>query len=240
MLFSILSSNMPLGYKLLMFLISVLTLLPALTLHEVAHGYAAKKCGDPTANSMGRLSLNPLDHLDPMGALMMLLVGFGWAKPVPINTRYFKKPRRDIAIVSLAGPVTNFVLAFLGTFLGALWQYTVSPLGINGNIAFIVSYIFYYFSMLNLGLGLFNLIPIPPLDGSNVVMCMLPPHMAAKYARIRFYTQYILLGIILIRWLPAPLDGIGSIIFMPLHLAREGLMWLFETASAGFWGLFFG
>lgn len=239
MLFSILASDMSLGYKLLMFLISVLTLLPALTFHEVAHGYAAKKCGDPTAGSMGRLSLNPLDHLDPIGSLMMLLVGFGWAKPVPINTRYFKKPRRDIAIVSLAGPLTNIVLAFLGVFLGALWQFAAFELEVSANLSLVVTYIFYYFSVLNLGLGLFNLIPLPPLDGSNVLMCIIPPRLAAKYSNIRYYTRYILLGIILIRWLPPPLNEISNMLFLPLQLARNGLMWLFETASFGFWDLFF-
>ena len=120
MLFSILSSGGTLGEKLVLLLISVLALLPALSVHEWAHGYAAYKLGDSTARADGRLSLNPLDHLDPLGTLMLLLVGFGWAKPVPIVTRNFKNPRKGMALSAIAGPISNLLLGLVFVILDCL------------------------------------------------------------------------------------------------------------------------
>lgn len=212
---------MEFGLKLVYFLIMIISLLPALTLHEWAHGYAAYKLGDDTAKADGRLSLNPLDHLDPMGSLMMLLVGFGWAKPVPINTRKFQKPKRDIAITSIAGPLMNFLVAIVSGLLYTFATYFCYANGITGITADVIITIFRYSMLLNIGLGLFNLIPIPPLDGSNVLMCALPPRAAMQYSKIRYYTRYIVLGIILISWLPFPLNTISDLIFLPLELLRD-------------------
>lgn len=228
------------GMKIVLLLISVFTLLPALSLHEFAHGYAAYKCGDPTAKSMGRLSLNPFAHLDPMGTLMLLIAGFGWAKPVPINSSYFKKPRRDIALVSLAGPLMNFLLAAAGImFLSLTANIAVYTGHADSNIALIIIYIFKSFALMNLGLGLFNLIPLPPLDGSNILMCMLSPQAAAKYSKIRYYSRYIFLGLILLTWLPYPINRIPDIVYFPLDFLRasmyNGLLWLFDA----FFSLFF-
>lgn len=240
MLLSILSSNNSFGMKIVLLLISVFTLLPALSLHEFAHGYAAYKCGDPTAKSMGRLSLNPFAHLDPMGTLMLLIAGFGWAKPVPINSSYFRKPRRDIALVSLAGPLMNFLLAAVSILLRSLAANIALYTGnISSNIVYIILFIFDSFALLNLGLGLFNLIPLPPLDGSNVLMCLLKPQAAAKYSKIRYYSRYIFLGLVLLTWLPYPINRISDIIFFPLDFLREsmytGLLKLFNA----FFSLFF-
>ncbi len=239
--------DMTMGEKILYLLISVIALLPALTVHEWAHGFAAYKLGDETAKTQGRLSLNPLDHLDPMGSLMMLLVGFGWAKPVPINSRYFKKPRRDIAIVSLAGPVSNFILGFVSVFLYTLvyaWvshTYAISPdSGWNLTTIRVVLTVLQYSALLNIGLGTFNLIPLPPLDGSNVLICALPNHLAAKYAKLRYYTRYIMLALIISTWLPYPLSMISDIIFFPLGLIRSGLWGLFELISELILSPFFG
>ncbi|MBR5859464.1 MAG: site-2 protease family protein, partial [Clostridia bacterium] len=168
MLYSILSSGGSMSEKLLLLLISVLALLPALTVHEWAHGYTAYKLGDSTAKADGRLSLNPLDHLDPFGTLMLLLVGFGWAKPVPVNTRYFKKPRRDFALTSLAGPISNILLGFVSTLLYVFAVYACSAWSVSEMTAMVVINVFYFSALYNLGLGLFNLIPLPPLDGSNI------------------------------------------------------------------------
>jgi len=184
-------------------LISIPAILIALTLHEIAHGYVAKRCGDPTAEMLGRLSLNPLHHMDQIGTLCMLIFGFGWAKPVPINPRNFKNYRRDDLLVSLAGITVNLLLFFFATLLmtglnqiifteKALQTYGASTfLSMKysgfwnvyaGSVDYLVSmglvrvpWLLYVqrflcvFSLLNLGLGIFNLFPIPPLDGYHVV-----------------------------------------------------------------------
>lgn len=226
MLFSILSSSAPLGEKILSLLISVIALLPALTFHEWAHGYIAYKLGDNTAKADGRLSLNPLDHIDPIGSLMMLLVGFGWAKPVPINTRNFRKPKRDIALSSIAGPLMNFIVAFVSTFLYVLSYYICFYLGITGITANVIQTIFFYSAVMNIGLGTFNLIPLPPLDGSNVLMCLLPQSLAVKYAQLRYYSHYIFIGLILLSRLPLGID-----VFYPLDIIRSWLMDIFINIS---------
>lgn len=218
--------------KIFVALISILALLPALTVHEWAHGFAAYKLGDYTAKADGRLSLNPLDHLDPVGSLMMLLVGFGWAKPVPVMTRNFKKPKRDFALTSLAGPLANFVLAFVSVLLMTLVVY----LGAFDTVAlYAVMLVFQYSALYNIGLGLFNLIPLPPLDGSNVLMCILPSHLAAKYSKIRYYTRYIFLAIILLNYLPGNID-----VLAPLGTVRDWIFYGFYSAASTIFSPIFG
>ena len=226
MLFSILSSGGTLGEKLVLLLISVLALLPALSVHEWAHGYAAYKLGDSTARADGRLSLNPLDHLDPLGTLMLLLVGFGWAKPVPVNTRHFKKPRRDFALTSLAGPISNLLLGFISALLYVLAVYACSALEISQMTATVIINVFYFSTLYNLGLGLFNLIPLPPLDGSNILICLLPNRLAAKYSKIRYYSSYIFLVLVIMRRIPS-LSFISEIVFWPVNQGRSLLFELF-------------
>ncbi len=186
---------------LALLLIHAFCVLLALICHEVAHGFVAYKLGDPTAKQEGRLTLNPAAHLDPIGFLMLLFVGFGWAKPVPVNPRRLKKPRRDMALVSFAGPAANLLLALLSGLLCSLMMHlgilplynpeAVSPLSV-------LCYAMWIFMILNVGLALFNLIPLPPLDGSNILVSFLPPNKAAKYLQIRLYMRYILLGIVLL------------------------------------------
>ena len=188
-------------------LLSIPAILIALTVHECAHGYAAYRLGDPTARSLGRLSLNPLRHLDPIGALCMLFFHFGWAKPVPINARYFKKPRRDMAITALCGPLSNFLFAFFGAFIyvallvgfnSILQSVAVSPF-VYRLLEYTLRF-FYYFHFINLTLGLFNCLPIPPLDGSRFVMLLLP---AKVHFRIMRYEQYISIALMLLLFLGA-------------------------------------
>ncbi len=183
------------------YIIHILLCLPiillALSLHETAHGYVAYKLGDPTAKNLGRLTLNPLKHLDPFGFISMILVGWGWANPVPINTRYFKKPKRDIALTAAAGPISNLLLALCFTLLlklyGELWQY----LPLNSEKAVYAVYLFYVFLyygvILNVNLAIFNLIPIPPFDGSRILYVFLPTKWYFKVMQYERYIQLVLL-----------------------------------------------
>jgi len=224
MLFSILQQNLPWNYKIGLILMMIPGILIALIVHEVAHGFMAWKLGDPTAKNLGRLSLNPIHHLDPIGALMLLVLGFGWAKPVPVNMSNFKKPRRDMALTALAGPLSNFLLALVGALLwGLVWK--ISPAeGFNeSSVWFVLTYGLEIFMIINIGLGLFNLIPIPPLDGSNILACLLPPKLAAKYVNLRKYTRFIYLGLILLHLLAnriALADAIQDYLWYPMTAAR--------------------
>ena len=145
---------------------------------------------------------------------MMVLIGFGWAKPVPINTRNFKKPKRDIALTSIAGPLANFVLAFFCVLFGVLFlNFALPRYGFTPTIEIIYT-LLEYSAIINLGLGLFNLIPLPPLDGSNVLMSLLPPKMAMQYSKIRYYSHYIFLALIILSRLPgslSPLSLLGDV-----------------------------
>ncbi len=167
-------------------IVRIPVLLFAITIHEYAHGKAALRLGDPTAKNMGRLSLNPLPHIDPFGAICLFLFNFGWAKPVPVNPRYFKNIRRDIIIMALAGPLANIMVAFLS---GILIRYVLFPWDI-----YCMGLIYMLF--MNIGLGLFNLLPLPPLDGSHVMENVLSPAAAQKYRNFGRYGPFLLIGII--------------------------------------------
>lgn len=240
MLLDVLYGGGSFAEKLLYVLIMVIALLPALTFHEWAHGYAAYKLGDHTAKADGRLSLNPLDHLDPVGTVMLLVLGFGWAKPVPVMTRNFKKPRRDFAITSLAGPMANFVVGFITTLLYVLGVYICAANEFDNMTAEVILSVFFYSSIFNFGLGLFNLIPLPPLDGSNVVMCLLPNRIAAKYSKIRYYSRYIFIGLIVMEYIPY-LEIIPQMIFWPISVGRDLLFGLvYNLGELIFEPIFFG
>ena len=166
-------------------------LLIALVFHEVAHGFVAYLLGDPTAKSQGRLTLNPLKHLDPLGTLAFFFVQFGWAKPVPVNPRYFKNPRKGMMLTAMAGPGINFILAIVF----ALIFHMLPAFGISGQSSLYA--ITYFGVFINLILGAFNLLPIPPLDGSNVVAYFLPPQIATSFMGLSRYGFVILISIIL-------------------------------------------
>ena len=182
------------------FIIQLLLTLPiiilSLTVHECAHGYIAKKLGDPTAENLGRLTLNPLKHLDPFGVLFMLLFGFGWARPVPVNARNFRKPRRDMALTAVAGPVSNLLLA---TVFAILYEtaYTVMKKsaeagGGTGTLGMTVMLFFSLGRQLNVFLAVYNMLPIPPFDGSRFFYVFLP---VKWYFKVMKYERYIMLGL---------------------------------------------
>ena len=176
---------------------SALATLIILSIHEFAHAYAAHRLGDNTAKNLGRLSLNPIKHLDPIGAICMVLFHFGWAKPVPINARNFKNPKRDFAITALAGPTVNLICAFFSAFLYLL---TFALLrGVTFESKFLLSLaentllFLYLFHLINIGLGIFNLVPIPPLDGSRLLTVILP---TKTYFKIMKYERNIYFAVI--------------------------------------------
>lgn len=161
-----------------------------LTVHETCHGLAALALGDPTAKSMHRLSLNPLRHIDWIGLLFMFVAGFGWAKPVPVDPRYFKNPKKGMALTALAGPVSNLVLAFLALLMAkGIYLYTPDTIGWNRLLYFLL----YTLAPLSIGLGVFNLIPIPPLDGSKVLGALLPDRLYVTQLRYERYGLAVLL-----------------------------------------------
>ena len=160
-----------------------------LTVHETCHGLAAYALGDPTAKGQHRLSFNPLRHIDWLGFVSMLIVGFGWAKPVPVDMRYFKKPKQGMALTALAGPASNFLMAVIFLFL-VRWMYWSAPA-----TAFAVWLYNFLLNVviLNIGLGLFNLLPIPPLDGSKVLFALLPDRLYWQLMRYERYGMLVLL-----------------------------------------------
>jgi Zn-dependent protease len=176
------------SFDISQWIVRIPVLLFAITIHEYAHGRAALWLGDPTAKNMGRLTLNPLPHIDPFGAICLFLFNFGWAKPVPVDPRYFRNIRKDIIFMSLAGPLANISLAFLA---GLLIRYFLLPWDIY-RLALI------YLLFMNIGLGLFNLLPIPPLDGSHIMENLLPPRAAQKYREFGRYGPIIILGIVML------------------------------------------
>ena len=153
------------------------------TLHELSHGLTAYRLGDPTARTAGRLTLNPLAHLDLVGTVMFLVVGFGWAKPVPVNPFYFRRPSRDMALVSAAGPGANFAAAIIFGLLLRLLD-RLAPGFDTPSVAVSLKLLFAMIAYISLALGLFNLIPIPPLDGSHILEEVLPERWRPAYQSI--------------------------------------------------------
>jgi Zn-dependent protease len=167
-------------------------LLFALTVHELAHGWVAFRLGDPTAKLAGRLTMNPLKHLDPLGVLAFVIMKIGWAKPVPVDPRYFRNPQKDMLLVALAGPGSNVLLAIASALLArVLVSVPVLPLFVlQPLVGMLVASVW-----INIMLAVFNIIPIPPLDGSKVLMGVLPPEAARSFARIEPFGFFILLAL---------------------------------------------
>ena len=178
------------------YIITLLLRLPIvllmLSVHETAHGYVANKLGDPTAKNLGRLTLNPIKHLDPIGFISMVLFGIGWANPVPINTRNFKNPRRDMALSGAAGPVSNLLLALIFAILLKLSYTFLLPINFANETALLIANLFLQFLLIgiqiNVTFAIFNLIPVPPFDGSRIFYVFLPPKY---YFGIMKYERYI-------------------------------------------------
>ena len=227
--------NLLFGGDIKSFLISLALSLPivlfSLSLHETAHGFVAYKLGDPTAHSMGRLTLNPFRHLDPVGFICMLLFGYGWAKPVPINTRYFKKPRRDMALTGAAGPLSNLCLALIFSVLlrfayDGLWTRTYT----NETLALLAEFLclfLFYGIRINAVLAVFNLIPIPPFDGSRILFLFLPYQWQFKIMK---YERILYLIVILIIVVTPLFDWALTFVlrlFLMMVGMKESFFWYF-------------
>ena len=173
-------------------LLRLAAVLLCLTVHETCHGLAAYALGDPTARQAHRLSLNPLRHIDWFGLLMMFLAGFGWAKPVPVNPNYFKKPKQDMALTALAGPMSNFLLALIMLLAARIFCDVASYSEANQRILDFILMV----AILSIGLGLFNLVPIPPLDGSKVLFAVLPDRAYDQLMRYERYGMLVLFALV--------------------------------------------
>ncbi|MDY4442817.1 site-2 protease family protein [Butyricicoccus sp.] len=199
-----------LNSQLIQLLVSVPAVLLCLSVHEACHGYMAYALGDPTAKHAGRLTLDPIRHLDPIGTICLLFFHVGWAKPVPVNPGNFKHPRRDIALVSLAGPVSNFLLALVALFL-------YYPLRLaESSIVMTIALMLYMVAVMSIGLGVFNLIPVPPLDGSKILLSFLPRKYEWKFAQYQQYIQFGLLILLVLGVLNTPIRFFVNIIYQGL------------------------
>lgn len=179
-------------------LLNVPIALIALSVHEFAHGFVSSKLGDPTPRSQGRLTLNPLAHLDPMGTLLMILTGFGWAKPVQINPMYYKDRTKGMALTAAAGPLSNLILAFVGMLLGVLIGLLCGELGVSSNIVQGIFLFTSVFVQMNLSFMVFNLIPFPPLDGFKIFGMFMPRTTYYKILQYEHYIMYILMALCLL------------------------------------------
>ena len=236
---------------------SALAAIIALTVHEYCHGYAAYKMGDDTAKNFGRLTLNPLKHLDLYGAVCLIFFRIGWAKPVPINARNFKNPKKGFAITAAAGPLANLVLGFISAFLLLftifIFSLIDSSVFVSNRFLFnifdntvLFLYIFHY---INLGLGLFNLLPFPPFDGSRLLFVVLPPKM---YFEVMKYERYIYFGVlgwlIFGQYIARAVRSLPFVASNPIISWMAGIFSLSEIISSvvewisdlmfGFWQLF--
>ena len=209
--------------KVIYYALSAIAALIALTVHEYCHGYAAYKLGDDTAKNLGRLTLNPIKHLDPYGAICMVLFHVGWAKPVPISARNFKDPKKGFAITAAAGPIANLVLGFFSALIYLIFFALVKDISFESKnfvyylLSNSLSFLFIFHSI-NVGLGLFNLLPIPPFDGSRLLNVILPPKTyfeIMKYERKIYYgvLAWLLLGDYVARFVRAiPLVGSNPVL----------------------------
>ena len=224
--------------------VKLLIIFMCLPVHEFAHAWSARKLGDTTQDYKGRLTLNPLAHLDPFGAICLFLTGFGWAKPVEVNSRLFKNFKRDMAITAAAGPISNVVLALFGAILwkivlccywanaglsisdissveGGIGSAVYYQLNAGNDALFWLQFILWYFTRINLGLAVFNLIPIPPLDGSKVLMFFLPNKANFKLYE---YQMYIYIGFIVLMF--------SGILDVPLGFLQNGVFAFINLLTA--------
>ena len=208
LLISFLNGNMNFFNAVVYILSALVVIFLTLPFHEFAHAYIADKLGDKTARYQGRLTMNPMAHIDYLGAIGILFLGFGWARPVPVNANNFKNPKRGMALTAFAGPAMNIIVAFVARFI----VYALLAFNRNSaeNLIFYIAIFFGYYSMLNINIAVFNLLPIPPLDGSRLLTVFLP---TKYYFAVMRYERYISLFIILLIWigvLDAPLSFLSN------------------------------
>jgi len=204
-------------------IVRIPVILFCITIHEYAHGRVAYALGDPTAKMAGRLTLNPFHHLDPIGAIMLFLFNFGWAKPVPVDPRYFKNIKRDTMLMAAAGPGANFLAALMA---GLLIRYFLLA-------SQLYQLVLLYLLFMNIGLALFNLIPIPPLDGSHILENLLPYEMSVRYQQVGRYGLMILFLVVLLDSF-AGTQILTSILLYPMFwiaklFAGKNLIWLMHS-----------
>ncbi|MCQ2474734.1 MAG: site-2 protease family protein [Clostridia bacterium] len=200
-------------------LVSVFAVFCVFPIHEYAHAFVATKLGDDTPRLRGRLTLNPLAHIDIIGALMILIVGFGYAKPVPVNARRFKNPKAGMALTALAGPVSNLLMAFIFSLVGNIISFAAYKAGVTSDLFRAVILFTALASQINVGLAVFNLLPIPPLDGSKILALVIPPKYYFKYLQ---YERYIIIGVFLLIFigvLDIPLSFLTGIIYRGINFA---------------------
>ena len=205
--------------NILNLLLTALAVVPAMCIHEYAHGWVSYKLGDPSPKYDGRLSLNPLHHIDPLGALCLILLNFGWAKPVPVDPRYYKDPKTGMIWTAFAGPIANFLLAFVAIFI----YYGCVKAGVESS--FILS-LLGSIAILSIGFGIFNLLPIPPLDGSKILFAFLP---LDKYLRFTQGSNVMMIVFILLI-ASGILDG-------PLMTMVSNTIDIFSSVAISIWKL---
>lgn len=199
-----------------------------LPIHEAAHAFTAVKLGDMTPKYSGRLSLNPFAHIDYLGSILIILFGFGWAKPVPVNSRNFKNPKGGMALTALAGPVSNLLVGFVFSFLYNLFYWAVfhSQITINSTVMYFIFYLLIYIVQINIYLAVFNLIPVPPLDGSRLLTAILPDRV---YYSIMRYERLLMIFVLVLCY--------TGILSGPLSRFTSSIMvWFIKITSLPFGG----
>lgn len=199
-----------------------------LPVHEMAHAYAAHKLGDDTGKRKGRLSLSPFAHLDPLGTIMIFLFGIGYAKPVPVNIGRFKNPKKGMALVALAGPVSNILMAFVSILIASFLNFYAIRSGSASTVLSSVYLFFQFAASVNISLAVFNLLPIPPLDGSRVLNAFLP---TKQYYKLMQYERYITIGIFFLLFtgiLSRPLGWLNGLLYDALSFLPNLLLNMFQ------------
>ena len=224
MLSQLLSGNFTIQTIIAEILVVLVIIFLILPFHEWAHAQTAYLLGDKGIKQRGRLSLNPLSHIDPVGALAMLFIGFGWAKPVPVDARYFKNPKVGMAITAFMGPVANLIAALAGLFVfHTLWCIVPTFFTAGGFGSYVLAFLQFYI-IVNVNLAVFNLLPIPPLDGSKILFVFLPDKAVMFFYR---YQMFFMIGLIVLLWA-------GPLSYVLTFLSRGALYGIYQFSTLPF------